>query len=246
MLRDQGDGIVNVTFNQEAGDRVFMTAKKKDFSDRLLSHDSVSCWVAVLQETYQKLLDSQSSDEGVYKNGGWPANVFQAIYGHPAAITGCNDISTTAGKAQSKPMVLVTTDSPGELVSSHVYTVHHANETHLTLRNPWSVVNENGWGIPTNGGKDIHNLGDGVFEIPISTVVPQCYQLAYLDLPNAPKSLLRRAARSAQSRRPNVLILIGVCLGVLLIVATVSAVAFGACLRRRRREVERSRKDLSD
>lgn len=241
MLRDQGDGIVNVSFYQEAGDRVFMTAKKKDFSHRLWSHDSVSCWVAVLQDTYQKLLDSQGSDEGVYKHGGWAANVFQAIYGHPAAIINCTDISTTAisttaGNAQSKPMVLETTDSPGELVSSHVYTVHQANESHLTLRNPWGVVNENGAGIPTNGGKDIHNLGGGVFEIPISTVVPQCSQLAYVDLPNAPKRLLRRAARSAQPRPPNVLIPIGVCLGVLVIVATVSAVAFGAWLRRRHRE----------
>ena len=220
-----------------------LSTKKKDFSDRLLSHDSVSCWVAASQETYQKLLKIENSDEGVYKHGGWPANVFQAVYGRLATVAPCNNISSTADNAQSKPMVLATTNASGELVSSHVYTVHSANESYITLRNPWSVVNENDWGIPTNGGKDIHNLGDGVFEIPISTAALQCYALVYLDLPTAKSRVVRHVARSTQLRQPNALILIGLSLGVLLIVATVSAMAFRMWWRRHREEAESNSKE---
>ena len=238
MLDDQGDGTVNATFYRKPGDRVDMTTKKKDFSDRLLSHDSVSCWVAVLQETYQKFLDLQRSDDDVYKNGGWPDDVFEAVYGRSAVVTGCGNISSVGADADSQPMVLFTSNSSGELVPSHVYTVHRANQSHITLRNPWAVVNENGWGVTTNGGKDIHSLGDGVFEVPISSVVPQCYAMVFTELLHAQNSLVRRVNSTAPSRRPNTLIIISMSLGIVAIVGMVSAIAFGLRFGRRRRQTK--------
>ncbi len=214
-----------------------MAVKKKDFSARLRYHDSVSCWVVVLQETYQKFLDIEKPDQDVYNGeGGYPSDVFQAIYGRPATISGCGTINTIAVNAESIPMTLFTTDSPGELASRHAYTVHHAYDSHITLRNPWSVVNENEFGIPTNGGKDVQSLGNGVFEIPILSVVSQCNSLQYMDSPQERKRLLVREDLLTKRRPSGAYIIMGMALPCFVILATVSTIIIAKCLKCRRRE----------
>ena len=198
MLVDNGNGSVSVTCYGNNSQQTTVQVEKKDFEARLLSQDSASSWITVLQDAYEKLLVTEGLPDSVHNgDGSSPNHVFAAIYGPEAEviIAACDQMSTVGEKASSRPSTLCTNASSGELVDGHCYTVHTANSSHITLRNPWGVVNTNDWGIPITGGSDIHSLGYGIFEIPTSSVFHQCTQLTYVDHSNS-----RRLARRSPSK----------------------------------------------
>ena len=217
ILHDNGDGTVNATFFDVNFNQVPQTVKKKDSAHRISSHDSTSCWVAVLQDTYKKYLKAENSRYDVHNGkGGTASGVIQAIYGESAMVEDCMFISEIAAKANLQPTMLATTNltnTTGHLIPDHVYTVHSGSESYVVLRNPWGIVNVNWWGSPAAGSKDIEDLGDGVFRIPISAVMPQCDNLQYLS--RFQQRLL--FPRALHRRPPNRLVVGGLITGVLSI-----------------------------
>ena len=174
-LQDNGDGTVDVLYYDLNSTQVSKTAQKKDFKDKLLTQDSMSCWVAVFQDTYQQLLTDQSSPDNVYNDYGGAASSFlEAIYGRSASLGNCDSIFRVGVNAGSNPTTLVTNDLEGPLVTNHAYTIHVANVSHITLRNPW--------GHTIAGGEDTEDLGNGTFRIAIASAQLQCAQLQYLKL----------------------------------------------------------------
>ena len=234
MLVDNGDSTVTATFYDSSGKKVAKTAQKKGFEDLLLTDDSMSCWVAIIQETYQKLLDDEKSSDSVYDGkGGTPVGVFRAIYGRSATARDCYNIAEQASNANLDPIVLTTNGTNGELVTDHAYTVHTVNASHITLRNPWGVINENGWGIPTTGGSNIQDLGNGTFNIPISVAQTQCQNLQSPALSKRRKLLFNRDFRISEPPPVNKIVILGMVVTASVMVITILCFALAKQWRRR-------------
>jgi len=236
LLLDNSDGTVNVSFYNNQSEMTKITVTKKDFEDRLRTDDSTSGWVAVLQDAYQKLLKAEGLPDNVHNGaGGSPFSVFKVIYGPAKSVSwaDCSQMSSVGQRATSSPMTLNTNASSGELVKGHSYTVHSANESHIVLRNPWGVVNENDWGTATNGGADIKSLGNGTFIIPISSASKQCVDLEYVDIVNEATDKTRAIRRSPlRQTRPTVS---GLVVIVILSVSLVSMALFCGFYKRKHR-----------
>lgn len=86
----------------------------------------------------------------------------------------CGSIFQVGANAGSDPTTLATNDLEGPLLAQHSYTVHVANASHITLRNPW--------GDTVAKGEDTEDLGNGSFRISLASVRSQCAQLQYLEL----------------------------------------------------------------
>lgn len=186
MLGQPGDHHkINVTLHNPNGDEQKFEADLKNFNDRFVTKDSKCSWLAVIEDGYSQLLDSTGSPDVIHNGkGSWPELVLKAIYGPKVNVVtvDCTYIQSIGEKATSKPATFCTKHEDGQLIGGHAYTIHSANSTHLTLRNPWGIVNKNDWDKQVTGGKDVRDLGNGVLEIPISVAQEQCVALTYADI----------------------------------------------------------------
>jgi len=107
-------------------------------------NSSTSSSIANLASTYwnqgrweEELLTDQHSPDIVYNDYGGAASSFlEAIYGRSASLGNCDSIFRVGANAGSNLTTLCTNDLEGPLVTNRAYTIHVANVSHVTLRNP--------------------------------------------------------------------------------------------------------------
>jgi hypothetical protein len=182
MLHDNGDGTVTVSlfdpFNLSA---ITPPPKvdKKNFVQTVQGQTSQATWVQVIQDALNPLVNGTIFNG----NGGDPSWALSAIYGEPAIDSTCDQLLSLATKAIAYPITFSTqTNITGPLVEDHTFTVEGTTQVDgsagVTMRNPWGIVNENLWGIPTTNG--LKSLGHGEFEISNEKAQAQCGCVSHL------------------------------------------------------------------
>lgn len=187
MLKDNGDGTVEVNLYDQQGHPRSMNANKRGFLGNTLQNNSPSStWIAVIQNAIDDLFrNDKFGNEAVHKNGGWPVWALKAIYGRSATWAYCTDpdinMTEVLRGGGSSPVLMSTVDAAhhNPLIDHHVYSVWgmKGSDT-VILRNPWGSIGENVWGY-TNKVKGATDLGEGIFELSLSNFLLGCYTITY-------------------------------------------------------------------
>jgi hypothetical protein len=187
MLKDNGDGTVEVDLYDQQAHPKSMKATKRGFSGNKLHNNSVSStWIAVIQDAINDLFrDEKVGNEAVHKNGGYANWALNAIYGRSAKWAYCNDtninLNVVLQGGDSSPVLMSTHDETDRhpLIESHVYSVWGMKGNNVViLRNPWGPIGGNIWGF-TNKVEGATDLGEGIYEITLENFLRGCETITY-------------------------------------------------------------------